>query len=393
MPPPEPEVPKPDEAKSDESKANETPSIPLTPPENEAQNSSPDTSKPAEPNVEHPTVTPAPKDQLPSHWESQRNKLHKKFNAWLDELLPKLATATQKLNHYTGTDYTGIEALRKEIKQQESLVRSHRQRVKDAKAAVDEALAQQSSSQKEVVGLLERKHSWSAADLERYMSLIRSEHLNEQAVRTAKETVVAEERSLEEARAQLEKRERTQYHEEQIWSDTIRRNSTWVTFGLMGVNILLLLVQLVIMEPWRRRRMVREIRNALEENNAVPATAVAAAAPAEAPVASSDTSGLEPSIFAAAPVAAESSSPASEPVGESASAENSPAAALHPLPPPEFSREYISALYESSRSYVRDLFSERAVSMRKVDVTSAALQGAAAGAALMAVLLVVLKPN
>lgn len=97
------------------------------------------------------------------------------------------------------------------------------------------------------------------------MALIRSEHLNDQAIREAKEAVAAAENSLEEARAQLEKRERAQYHEEQIWSDTIRRNSTWVTFGLMGVNIFLLLASLVIFEPWRRRRMVREIKAALEE--------------------------------------------------------------------------------------------------------------------------------
>lgn len=95
--------------------------------------------------------------------------------------------------------------------------------------------------------------------------LIRSEHLNDQAIREAKEAVAAAENALEEARAQLEKRERAQYHEEQIWSDTIRRNSTWVTFGLMGLNIFLLLASLVIFEPWRRRRMVREIKAALEE--------------------------------------------------------------------------------------------------------------------------------
>jgi sensitive to high expression protein 9 len=96
------------------------------------------------------------------------------------------------------------------------------------------------------------------------MALIRSEHINDQAVKEAKESISTAENALEEARAQLERRERAQYHEEQIWSDTIRRNSTWVTFGLMGLNIFLLLSSLVIFEPWRRRRMVREVKNALE---------------------------------------------------------------------------------------------------------------------------------
>lgn len=36
----------------------------------------------------------------------------------MDELLPKLATVGQKVNTFTGTDYSGIEALRREIKEQ-----------------------------------------------------------------------------------------------------------------------------------------------------------------------------------------------------------------------------------------------------------------------------------
>jgi sensitive to high expression protein 9 len=36
----------------------------------------------------------------------------------MDEVLPKLALVTQKVNTYTGTDYSGVEALRREIKEQ-----------------------------------------------------------------------------------------------------------------------------------------------------------------------------------------------------------------------------------------------------------------------------------
>ncbi|KAB8342769.1 hypothetical protein FH972_022367 [Carpinus fangiana] len=131
------------------------------------------------------------------------------------------------------------------------------------------------ASQKEVVQLLERKQSWSAADLERYMSLIRSEHINEQGVSAAREELERCEATLEVARQKVEQAERKQYHEEQIWSDTIRRNSTWVTFGLMGLNILLLIVNLVMIEPWRRKRMVKEIRTALDEKTFAANTAVA----------------------------------------------------------------------------------------------------------------------
>lgn len=77
--------------------------------------------------------------------------------------------------------------------------------------------------------------------------------------------MAAAEKNLEEARTELERKERKQYHEEQIWSDTIRRNSTWVTFGLMGLNILLLIANIGIVEPWRRSRLVREVKDALDK--------------------------------------------------------------------------------------------------------------------------------
>ncbi|KAF2143676.1 uncharacterized protein K452DRAFT_317141 [Aplosporella prunicola CBS 121167] len=429
-------------------------SISLPPPPSSEQ--SPAQPQPLKSQPE-PTVNHVPNEKLPSHRQGLRWEIYKRVSAKVDEVLPKLLAAGQKVNNYTGTDYSGIESLKREIHQQELLVKARRALVEEAKLQVESAISQQTSSQKEVVGLLERKHSWSAADLERYMALIRSEHLNEQAVRQAKDKVESAERALEEARAQLEKRERDQYHEEQIWSDTIRRNSTWVTFGLMGVNILLLLSQLVVFEPWRRRRLVKEIKTVLDERTMTPSAAtvpagVAAAAPAEIapvdvpsePVCTADESAQpgpaeregepsEPAIESAidsvvepagvpleeatatAAAAAAAQPPAGEPEGTTA-AENlvtadlsgpepsiplpapapaSPAPdadyapkpssglAFPPAPPrpaPASPRERIEYFADDCKRYARDLFSERAVSVRRVDVTTVALQGAAAGA-------------
>jgi len=63
-------------------------------------------------------VARVPDEELPSHRERQRWNLSKRLSDAMDELLPKLAVVTQKVNTYTGTDYSGIEALRKEIKEQ-----------------------------------------------------------------------------------------------------------------------------------------------------------------------------------------------------------------------------------------------------------------------------------
>jgi DNA primase large subunit len=55
------------------------------------------------------------------------------------------------------------------------------------------------------------------------------------------------------------------YHEEQIWSDKIRRASTWGTFALMGINVALFVVVQIGLEPWRRKRLVRGFEEKVKE--------------------------------------------------------------------------------------------------------------------------------
>lgn len=63
-------------------------------------------------------IARVPAEDLPSHRDAQRWDLSKRVAELMDEVLPKLAVVTQKVNTYTGTDYSGIEALRREIKDQ-----------------------------------------------------------------------------------------------------------------------------------------------------------------------------------------------------------------------------------------------------------------------------------
>jgi len=290
-----------------------------------------------------------------------------------------------------------------------------------AKDAYTEAHTQQTNAQKEVVGLLERKHSWAGNDLERYMSLIRSEHVNEQAVMKAKEELADSERLLESARAELERKERKQYHEEQIWSDTIRRNSTWVTFGLMGLNIFLLLANLAIIEPWRRRRLVKEVRTALEEKTI--------AAPASPVVERESERSVEPvgvtleqvaeSKHEAETVVADVTGTLDQPVVQEETVGSTPMAAGEVLP--EETVEVLeqptatTAVEESTRSFhtdaspttwaywqtrfdmykdrLHDLFSDRSVTMKRVEVTTIALESVATGLVVMGVLFTLLNPR
>ncbi|TID25893.1 putative mitochondrion biogenesis protein [Venturia nashicola] len=364
------------------------------------------------PRTARPKVHAVPDEDLPSYREHMRSRLGTRFNELMDDLMPKLALASQKINTYTGTDYSGIAALRKEIAEQEQLVKSRSGAVKEAKELLEVARAKESSSRKEVVRLLERKHAWTDADLEQYMGLIRSEHANDQAVVAAKEEVAAMERELEEARTRLEQRERKQYHEEQIWSDTIRRNSTWITFVLMGVNILLLLSTTAFIEPWRRKRMVKEIKKALEEQHllrtipeVVPVTEKEVEKEMDQVI---EPTGVplevvEETTFATVPqveAPEDTISPSATPVEAVKMEETRLRTVEDTLMPtiedPLLDTARISETTpettildqgkfgaEQIKHQIQDLFSDKPVTVRKVDVTAVALEGAAVGAALV----------
>jgi sensitive to high expression protein 9, mitochondrial len=196
----------------------------------------------------------------------------------MDNLQTHIFTASRRLNDLTG--YSGIEALKNDIEAQESLVQRCRQAVKSSREEYTEAIAKRSTTQREVNDLLHRKHTWSPVDLERFTSLYRSDHANEQTEAAAQKKVADAEQSYEEASTKLAKAILARYHEEQIWSDKIRQMSTWGTWGLMGINVLLFLIFQVVLEPWRRRRLVKgfeeKVELAIKEGQQqAPITAVA----------------------------------------------------------------------------------------------------------------------
>lgn len=322
----------------------------------------------------------------------------------MDSILARASIAGQHINAYTGTDYSGIEELKKQIVEQEDKVEDCHKTVESTRTANHEAHEKQDVSQKEIVALLERKSSWTPAELERYMSLVRSEHANEQAVQAAKEDLTVAERDLEDARGLLERLERRQYHEEQIWSDTIRRNSTWVTFGLMGVNIVLLLAQIGIFEPYRRRKIVREVQKALDEKIlASPRTEMEREIDQVVEPKGLLVEQIEESI----PENNVPKQPLDALVSSELDAGKTPLAAPE-LPPEQAVRlqkaESLTSsptghpatwagTWDAYKESFRDLFSERVVQLKKVDVTTTALQGAATGVAAMGILFVLFRPR
>lgn len=184
----------------------------------------------------------------------------------------------------------------------------------------------------------------------------------------------------------------SRYHEEQIWSDKIRRMSTWGTWGLMGVNVLLFLVFQFGAEPWRRKRLVKgfeeKVREALEEERRLEQAlkereekmeseferrrVAELAAAAEIPAATKAVDGEEK---------AQAETQPGEPVVESIKEE---------LPKIKISWREAFSNPDYWKAVYADLSSDRKVAIRVRDVSLIALEGAAAGAAVVGTIATVL---
>ncbi|KIW21186.1 hypothetical protein PV08_01766 [Exophiala spinifera] len=239
------------------------------------------------------TDSPSSTDKsLPSDFSSRYSSIRRRFTDFMDNFQTHVFVASRRLNDLTG--YSGIEELKHEIEHQELVVQESRRAVKEARAKYSEAIATRSQTQREVNDLLHRKHTWSAADLERFTSLYRSDHANEQTEAAAQNDVHDAEARYEEASTKLARAILARYHEEQIWSDKIRQMSTWGTWGLMGLNVLLFVVFQIAVEPWRRKRLVKgfeeKVELALKERDGGKIT----------PTAATTTPALEPNGTGAA---------------------------------------------------------------------------------------------
>lgn len=206
---------------------------------------------------------------LPSERERKRRQWTKKLELYIDSLQETIFTATRALNDVTG--YSAIQKLRESIEVLEKDLESSKENARITKEVYSDAIAKRLQTQKEVNELLQRQHSWSPTDLERFTKLYKDDHENAGRERQAKDDMEAADAREEEIQNKLSKAILTRYHEEQIWSDKIRRTSTWGTFGLMGINILLFLVFQLALEPWKRRRLVgnfeQKVQQVLEENS------------------------------------------------------------------------------------------------------------------------------
>jgi sensitive to high expression protein 9 len=129
----------------------------------------------------------------------------------------------------------------------------------------EEAVQKRSDSQREVNSLLERKSMWSDTDVSRFTVLVRQDHALEQKESQAKAVVTQMEDEVEREFSALMRTILARYHEEQIWSDKIRSVSTYGQLAVLGVNVLVFVLAIMLVEPWKRRRLTQAFERKVQE--------------------------------------------------------------------------------------------------------------------------------
>lgn len=192
------------------------------------------------------------------------------------------------------------------------------------------------------------------------------------------------EKEVDEAQDRLSKSILARYHEEQIWSDKIRRASTWGTWGLMGFNVLLFIVVQLGLEPWKRKRLVggfeEKVREVIQEENIRNALLNLEVHEAQSKKMIEETADVAVQTGEeVVPEEIEAKALAEDLVDKPGPVP--PVAPEYELPLPMYARakEFFKSK-ESIAGLAKELVSDEQVILRKVDVTTVAVGGATIGA-------------
>ena len=126
-------------------------------------------------------------------------------------------------------------------------------------------MIRRSNSQREVNELLQRKHTWTDADVGKFTMLVREDHSYEQAEARAKQDAKAADGDVERELNELLRSILARYHEEQVWSDKIRGASTYGSMAALALNLLVFIMATLVVEPWKRRKLAYTFERKVEE--------------------------------------------------------------------------------------------------------------------------------
>ncbi|CAO3593262.1 unnamed protein product [Absidia cylindrospora] len=164
-----------------------------------------------------------------------------------------LRRASMALNELTG--YNQIELVKKKVTDQATTFELTRDQVQIAKKRYELAIATRSNTQRGINELLQRKHLWTGDDVTQFTELYRLEHEHAKEEDMAKEHYQRKEKQMDREYMELARSIMERYHDEQLWSDKIRSVSTYGTWALMVLNLMLFVAVQTVFEPRKRKRL------------------------------------------------------------------------------------------------------------------------------------------
>lgn len=120
-------------------------------------------------------------------------------------------------------------------------------------------------AQRKTNDLLSRKSTWNDTDLLEYTKLLHSEHSYAKAEESSQHQYEAAEAEMQRGFDDLMRSVMRRYHEEHLWSDRVRSMSTYASIGLGALNVLIFILALFLVEPYKRRKLAQTLETRLIE--------------------------------------------------------------------------------------------------------------------------------
>ncbi|KAF0275165.1 hypothetical protein FOG50_03893 [Hanseniaspora uvarum] len=176
------------------------------------------------------------------------------FKKKLENIPLLLTNANKSMNKVTG--YDTIQSLKSGIKSIEIELYQDRISLERESKKLKLISVKQNDTQNLINDLLSRKSTWSPKDLKSFTETYNENQQNIQDLDNQKQKVESLEKKVKVMEQDVHNLILKRYHEEQIWSDKIRKISTYGTLLLLVINLLSFFALHLLFEPRKRRKLV-----------------------------------------------------------------------------------------------------------------------------------------
>lgn len=163
-----------------------------------------------------------------------RDVLHKKRTDLEPRIKQQLESLGKRWNAYSG--YEEVLEAKAQVLESEVELKQLREEQSLLRQEYMKAVSRRAGSQQTVNKLLQRREDWSDADLNAYMDLVKSEHVEARGEREATERYESIGQRVNAAWDDVVRKTLERYHQEQIWSDRVRAGSTYGSMIIAGLN-------------------------------------------------------------------------------------------------------------------------------------------------------------